>query len=65
MEFTSDEIKEFERLCNMTSSSRQMDRISGRLEMANFVEQHGKDKCDAMYAFLKTKWEKEDGRKRR
>jgi len=29
-----------------------MDRIEGRLRMRKFVDAHGKEKCDAMFAHL-------------
>lgn len=47
-----EELAEFDRLLDMTASRNQMERISGRLDMAKFVEKHGKEKCDAMFVHL-------------
>lgn len=51
--FKQDELKEFMRLIDLVSSSNQMNRITGRLEMKNFVSNHGQNKCDEMWAHLK------------
>lgn len=51
--WTAQELKEFDKLTWKVSSLRQMDRIIGRIEMQKFVDKHGKEKCDAMFAHLK------------
>lgn len=48
--WTKEELKAFEKLVDGTSSRNQVTRISARLDMRKFVEQHGKEKCDAMFA---------------
>jgi hypothetical protein len=52
LEWTEEEIKEFDRLLGETGSRNQLERIIGRLDMTKFVEKHGKEKCDAMFAHL-------------
>jgi len=46
-------IAEFERLSDMSSSQDQMDRINARLEFPKFIEKHGRELCDEMFAELK------------
>lgn len=53
--WTKEELKEFDTLIDDVSSRDQMRRISGRIEMNKFVEKHGKEKCDAMFAHLEKK----------
>ncbi len=36
----------------MTGSLDQMDRINARIDIPKFIKEHGKEKCDAMYAEL-------------
>lgn len=48
--WTPEELKAFERLVDEASSRDQVARIGARLDMAEFVKQHGKEKCDAMFA---------------
>lgn len=50
--WTPEELKEFDRLIDMTSSRDQVQRISGRMDMRKFVDKHGKEKCDAIWAHL-------------
>lgn len=50
--WTPEELAEFDRLIDLTSSRNQMDRIHARFEMPKFIEKHGKAKCDAMWAHL-------------
>lgn len=50
--WTEDELKTFDRLIDRTSSRDQLTRINARLEMTTFVNEHGRDKCDAMFAEL-------------
>lgn len=52
VEWTNDELKEFDRLTKKASSFHQLDRIHARLEMPKFIAKHGKEKCDAMFAEL-------------
>ena len=51
--FTEEELCEFRHLVEMGESRDQMDRIRSRLEMPNFVNSVGKEKCDAMFEILK------------
>lgn len=50
--FTKAMIDEFDKLTCMTSSHSQMDRIRGRLTLKKFIDTHGKDVCDIMFAEL-------------
>lgn len=50
--WTPEELKEFDRLTWDVCSIHQMKRIEGRIAMPKFVEKHGKEKCDAMFAYL-------------
>lgn len=50
MDYSKDELREFERLVDMASSRDQMERIEARLGQREFVAKHGKEKCDAMWA---------------
>jgi len=50
--WTKEEIQEFDRLVEMTSSRHQLTRITGRMDMATFIIKHGKEKCDAMWEHL-------------
>lgn len=52
-EYTKEELDEFDRLTNDASDRDQMTRIRGRLDLRKFVDTHGKEKCDAMFAALK------------
>lgn len=53
--WTDEELREFDMLVDMVSSRNQLERISGRLAMLKFVDEHGKEKCDAMFAYLNTR----------
>lgn len=53
MEYTKEELKEFDRLTRMGSSLDQMDRIKSRLSVRQFIAKHGRAKCDAMFAELR------------
>lgn len=48
--FTKAELKKFDNLTMATSSRHQMERITARLALNNFIKEHGKEKCDAMFA---------------
>lgn len=50
--WTPEELRAFDHLIDLVGSRNQLSRIAGRLKMTAFVNQHGKDKCDAMFAFL-------------
>jgi hypothetical protein len=50
--WTAEELAEFDRLVEMASSQRQMERLHARLNMPKFIAKHGKEKCDAMWAHL-------------
>lgn len=51
--WTKAEFARFDRLTMKASSPHQLTRIMGRLALQKFVEKHGKEKCDAMFAELK------------
>ena len=56
--WTKEEIMEFDRLIvdrliDKKKSRNQVERIVGRMELNDFVKQHGKEKCDAMWAHMK------------
>ena len=53
--WTKAEIDEFDELIELCESVEQMERIHGRLHMKKFVDAHGKEKCDAMFAHLTKK----------
>ena len=50
--FTKAELSEFDKLTMATSSRDQMERISARLKLTAFIKEHGREKCDAMFAAL-------------
>lgn len=50
--FDKDELKKFMKLIDLVSSHNQMHRINGRIEMKNFIAEHGESKCDEMWAHL-------------
>ena len=50
--WTPDEIKEFDRLIDLSESRNQIQRIAGRLDLDAFIKLHGKEKCDAMWAYM-------------
>ena len=51
--YSPTELNEFRKLVEGAESRNQVTRISARLEMNLFVEQVGKEKCDAMFEVLK------------
>lgn len=53
--WTPEELFEFDALIDMVDSHDQLERISGRIRMNGFVAKHGKEKCDAMFAYLTKK----------
>ena len=50
--FTDAELREFDRLTMGLSSRDQMTRIRARLDLKEYVAEHGKDKCDAIFTEL-------------
>lgn len=50
--YTPEMLQEFDRLTRKLSSRDQLQRIEGRTAMPKFIELHGKDVCDAMFAEL-------------
>jgi hypothetical protein len=56
--WTAKELKEFDKLIRNVSSFNQLTRIAARLGMSKFVAEHGKEKCDAMFAYLESKGKK-------
>lgn len=56
--YTKEELRKFARLVDQVSSRDQMKRIQGRLAQRRFVNEHGKEKCDAMWAELQKRGNK-------
>lgn len=52
IQWSKEEIEEFDNLVDATGSHDQVERINGRLDMGEFIAKHGKEKCDAMWAHL-------------
>jgi hypothetical protein len=50
--WTPEELAEFDRLIDEVSSPNQAIRSSARMRQNRFVNEHGKEKCDAMWAHL-------------
>lgn len=50
--WTPEELTEFDRITEDWVSRDQMTRISARIGMHSFVEKHGSEKCDAMWAHI-------------
>jgi serine/threonine protein kinase HipA of HipAB toxin-antitoxin module len=50
--WTAAELRRFDQLTEATSSPNGHTRVIARLDLKKFVEEVGKDKCDAMYAHL-------------
>jgi len=53
MKPTKQQIEKFDELLSMTESQHQMTRITGRLKMKRFIEEHGKELCDLMFEEVK------------
>lgn len=51
--YTQAELRAFDLLTLKLSSSNQMHRIEGRMRIKDFIAEHGKEKCDAMFEALK------------
>jgi len=60
MRWTKEEITEFDRLIDGVGSPDQLVRIEARLKQRDFIGEHGKPKCDAMFAHLDAGGAKED-----
>lgn len=50
--WTEEELQEFDKLVDGVSSYNQLTRITSRIHMGKFIVDHGKEKCDAMFAYL-------------
>ena len=59
MIWSKQEITEFDELVEAASSSNQMERLRSRFDMPKFIDKHGKEKCDAMFAHLESGGKKE------
>lgn len=59
--WTKQDITAFDRLVDGTSSRDQVKRIKSRLDLSTFVESHGREKCDAMFAHLEAGGARVDG----
>lgn len=57
--FTKAELKDFDLLTARTGSRDQVTRILARSQLKAFVASHGKEKCDAMFAELTKKAERQ------
>jgi hypothetical protein len=53
--FTQEELDEFDMLTSANSSPHQVERIMARLDLRKFVAEHGKEKCDAMFAEIQAR----------
>jgi hypothetical protein len=65
--YTAEELRKFDSLTLRLSSRDQVARIEARFDVQKFEKEHGKAKCEAMFAVLKArdaKQEKARGRTR-
>lgn len=53
--WTEEELAKFDRLIDAGGSIDQMTRINARIDMNLFIKEHGREKCDAMWAHLQKK----------
>ena len=51
-EYTKEELDEFRKLVEKSESHDQVSRIRSRLDMPNFIERVGWEKCDVMFQVL-------------
>lgn len=51
-EYTKEELDEFRKLVEKSESHDQVSRIRSRLDMPNFIERVGREKCDVMFQVL-------------
>ena len=56
IDFTESELSEFRRLVELGESVSQMERIESRINMPDFVERVGYEKCEAMFEVLKQEY---------
>lgn len=50
--WTPNELALFDELAAGTESRDQVTRISARMRLSKFISEHGKAKCDAMWAHI-------------
>jgi hypothetical protein len=58
LEWTKEELSEFDRAIDENDSRDQVTRIRGRLAINRMVKEFGLQKCDAMFAHLEAKRKK-------
>lgn len=58
MAYTNDEYKQFVKLVEGQESRDQVVRITARLAMTKFIDEHGEEKCNLMFADLTKKVKK-------
>jgi hypothetical protein len=51
--YTDAELRQFDLITSKLSSRDQLARIEARMGIKRFIQEHGKDKCDAMFEVLK------------
>lgn len=56
--YTEAELKEFDRITLLMSSRDQVRRIEGRMAVSKFETEHGKEKCDAIFAEIQRREKK-------
>jgi hypothetical protein len=56
--WTPEELAEFDKLVDEVSSRNQAIRSSARMRQNRFVNEHGTEKCDAMWAHLQARDER-------
>ena len=52
--YTQNELEEFLCLIEAAESRDQLERIRSRLDMPAFIKRVGREKCDAMFEFIKS-----------
>ena len=50
--YTKAELRIFDRLIDESEDHQGLRRITGRIKLREFIDKHGKEKCDAMWAEL-------------
>lgn len=50
--WTSEELREFDEAIDNSEDLHQVTRIAGRLAIKRIIAEHGREKCDAMFAHL-------------
>lgn len=60
-DWTEKELREFDRITLLESSQNQMERIEGRLAVSRFVKDHGREKCEAIFAEIKRREKEKKG----